>query len=109
MTNQKSNSSSFPKTHTTTTRHSNQHFRIVKNNTGFLVKPKAGTAPNVARKLARHSDLRETMRYSHTRRDEERQIVDRMNGFPKLPIEEEPEKLDKENPGNCQPPKGGCE
>ncbi len=69
----------------------------------------AGAAPNVARTLARHSDLRATMRYSHTRRDEERRIVDRMNGFPKLPAEDEPENPEEETPGNGECPTDGSE
>jgi integrase len=69
----------------------------------------AGAAPNVARTLARHSDLRATMRYSHTRRDEQRRIVDRMNGFPKPPTSDDPEDREGGNPGNGQPPKGDSE
>jgi integrase len=69
----------------------------------------AGTAPNVARTLARHSDLRATMRYSHTRRDEERRIVDQMNGFPKLPGDDEPENPEEETPGNGECPTDGSE
>jgi len=40
----------------------------------------AGAAPNVAQTLARHSDLRVTMRYSHPSRDQQRKVVERMNG-----------------------------
>lgn len=69
----------------------------------------AGAAPNVARTLARHSDLRATMRYSHTRRDEQRRIVDRMNGFPKPPVADDPEDQDEGDPGNGQPSKGDSE
>ncbi len=41
----------------------------------------AGATPVVARTMARHSDLRETMRYSHTNRNEERKIADRIGSF----------------------------
>jgi site-specific recombinase XerD len=44
----------------------------------------AGATPNLARRMARHSDLRAKMRYSHTRHEEKRRIVDRMSEFPKL-------------------------
>ncbi|QDT50486.1 Tyrosine recombinase XerC [Symmachiella dynata] len=65
----------------------------------------AGAAPNVARTLARHSDLRATMRYSHTRRHEQRSIVDRMNGFPKPPSMDDAEVLGEVDPGDARPPK----
>jgi hypothetical protein len=46
---------------------------------------KAGASPIVARSLARHSDLRETMRYSHVTREEQRKIADNLSGIPKPP------------------------
>jgi integrase len=68
----------------------------------------AGATPNLARRMARHSDLRATMRYSHTRHEEERRIADRMNGFPKLKKEKEPEG-EKENPGDDRSPETDSE
>ena len=49
---------------------------------------KAGASPIVARSLARHSDLRETMRYSHVTREEQRKIADNLSGIPKPPKSE---------------------
>jgi integrase len=52
---------------------------------GYITRVwQAGASPVVARSLARHSDLRETMRYSHVTQDEQRQIVDNLSGIPKL-------------------------
>lgn len=57
------------------------------------------------RSPARHSDLRATMRYSHTRRHEQRRVVDRMNGFPKPPSMDDAEVLGEVDPGDARPPK----
>lgn len=48
---------------------------------------KAGASPIVARKMARHSDLKTTMGYSHVSPDEEREIADKLSGIPKPPDE----------------------